>query len=152
MAAGEPLLGTGSQSGVASPCCLPPVIQLEPSHPVPQSAVFVHLTDVFRSPPSGDAAVKGPPGSMRRHGGDAGTAAGSADRVLLERAGCSGGSSEMVWGNRHHQGEGPYGDWSASAAPWDRSRRVSLVMVGEAACRLPHLGVVGNLAEGSLGV
>ena len=89
MAAGEPLLGTGSQSDVASTCCLSPVIQLEPSHPVPQSAEFVHLTDVFRSPPSGDTAVKGPPGSVRRRGGDAGAAAVSADRVRLERAGCS---------------------------------------------------------------
>lgn len=52
VAAGEPLLGTGSQSDVASPCSLSPVIQLEPSHPVPQSAVFVHPTDVFRIPPS----------------------------------------------------------------------------------------------------
>lgn len=44
------------------------------------------------------------------------------------------------------------GDWSASAAPWDGSRRVAPVMVGEAACRYPGLGVAGNLAEGSLGV
>lgn len=44
----------------------------------------------------------------------------------------------------------------ASAAPWDREEEGRLsqtvLVVGEATCRYRHLGVVGNLGEGSLGV
>lgn len=51
--------------------------------------------------------MEGPPGSVRRRGGDAGAAAMNADGVRLERAGVPGGSSETVRGNGQTSGRKP---------------------------------------------
>lgn len=85
---------------------------------------------------------------MQRRGGDAGAAAMSADGVRLERAGVPGGSSETVRGNGQASGRKPQ--------PRGRARRrvgfLRPLVVGEATFTYRHLGVVGDLGEGSLGV
>lgn len=86
---------------------------------------------------------------MQRHGGDAGAVAMSADGVWLERAGVPGGSSETVRGNGQASGRKP-------AQPRGTARRrvgfLRPLVVGEATFTYRHLGVVGDLGEGSLGV
>lgn len=80
--------------------------------------------------------------------GDAGAAAMSADGMQLERAGVPGGPSETVRGTDRPQG----GSQRSPVGREEGRLSQTVLVVGEVTCRYRHLGVVGNLGEGSLGV